>query len=515
MNSLERIEENLRNYIKNKKDKQEQIKKIENQRIDLSCKRNEKKAENKINNNANTWEEINLLGRQISELGNQSQKIQNQIDTKLVEIKAQAYIEIDNLIVEELRKMHIIDEEIQEMSETNSKLEEKSLKYELEKQEFFTRFGRMPELSQKAIQESKKQQEIHDSNIKEIKKLNSVKQQTEQEIQNLSKTKRKIKHGEIYEFLEDKQQSTIQTITNHEEIEDISIEIENEPIVEEKILLEVEPIEEIKVEEFEPIQEIQVEELEPIQEIQVEELGPIQEMQIEEFKQEEMSEDSEEDLIREIEKQLIEEQDIITFEENKKNIDIIEEINKNLPLAIQDIVIKIENKELVYKAQISNGEEIIVYPCKESKIIDDKKTKKELKEKLAEYSKIEYKQFDKNAIRKIDPIICTMLSNFAEKYNQSANNLIYNYVMSFSNNGECDYDLLPQITYNLSYIKEANISKKEQKKLEKICANANKNDQINTIGLLSKTDKIKYFIRKTFNITKAKLLTEGKTQNFN
>ena len=91
-----------------------QIRDIESKRNELAKERNTKKAQNKINNDEDVWAEVNCLGKQISDLGNQSQWFQNQINSKLLRVREQAFIEIDNLIAESVRKSRIISEQIEE-----------------------------------------------------------------------------------------------------------------------------------------------------------------------------------------------------------------------------------------------------------------------------------------------------------------------------------------------------------------------------------------------------------------
>ena len=91
-----------------------QIKDIENKRNELAKERNTKKAQNKIKNDEEVWSEVNCLGKQISDLGNQSQWFQNQINSKLLNVREQSFVEIDNLIAESVRKSRIISEQIEE-----------------------------------------------------------------------------------------------------------------------------------------------------------------------------------------------------------------------------------------------------------------------------------------------------------------------------------------------------------------------------------------------------------------
>ena len=50
--------------------------------------------------------------------------------------------------------------------------------------------------------------------------------------------------------------------------------------------------------------------------------------------------------------------------------------------------------------------------------------------------------------------------------------------MSFSGNEQGEKDLVPNIIYNLSYIEESSLSKKEKSIIKKICRNARKNNKV-------------------------------------
>ena len=111
---MEELIEELDRFVNEKAVLSAQIRDIENKRNELANERNTKKAQNKINNNEEVWSEVNCLGKQISDLGKQSQWFQNQINSKRLEIREQAFIEIDNLIAEDVRKSRIISEQIEE-----------------------------------------------------------------------------------------------------------------------------------------------------------------------------------------------------------------------------------------------------------------------------------------------------------------------------------------------------------------------------------------------------------------
>ena len=63
---------------------------------------------------------------------------------------------------------------------------------------------------------------------------------------------------------------------------------------------------------------------------------------------------------------------------------------------LTNIIVKIENGEVVYKAQVNNGDEIKVYPVKSlswNAFAEDKEKRKEIKEELVNYSIAKYKIF--------------------------------------------------------------------------------------------------------------------------
>ena len=66
-----------------------------------------------------------------------------------------------------------------------------------------------------------------------------------------------------------------------------------------------------------------------------------------------------------------------------------ENININEKVTMSNIIVKIENGRLLYKAQLSNGAEIKVYPCNENEgqiLEKDKEKKNEIKESLINYA---------------------------------------------------------------------------------------------------------------------------------
>ena len=404
-----------------------QIRDIESKRNELAKERNTKKAQNKINNDEDVWAEVNCLGKQISDLGNQSQWFQNQINSKLLRVREQAFIEIDNLIAESVRKSRIISEQIEENRDN------------LDPEEIY---------------------ELTD-NINEIG----------QSMARIMFAKRLIKHNQIVDVI------NLFSTTEIEESQEQSEQI-NE-------IIEKQEIE--NKEENEQVQLIN-EELKPIEEIAID---PV----LTDYYNN----------INEITKNL--EKEIITLEETEENQ--LVNTNTEEPTTIKNIVVKVENGELIYKAELSNETTIKIYPVKE-KILEKEKFERETwKRELIEYSAKNYRNLRNIAIKKMDPIVCEILDRFAVQYDVDSQNLVYNYVMSFSSIDDYDSDILPAITYNLSYINEAKISKKEIKILQKIVKNSTQNSLVDIIGNVTLSEKIKCFMKKIFNISSANILPEG------
>ena len=404
-----------------------QIRDIENKRNELAEERNTKKAQNKINNDEEVWSEVNCLGKQISDLGNQSQWFQNQINSKLLRVREQAFIEIDNLIAESVRKSRIISEQIEENRDN------------LDPEEIY---------------------ELTD-NINEIG----------QSMARIMFAKRLIKHNQIVDVI------NLFSTTETEEIQEHSEQI-NE-------IIEKQEIE--NKEENEQVQLIN-EELKPIEEIAID---PV----LTDYYNN----------INEITKNL--EKEIITLEESEENQ--LVDTNTEEPITIKNIVVKVENGELIYRAELSNETTIKIYPIKE-KILEKEKFERETwKRELIEYSAKNYRNLRNITIKKMDPIVCEILDRYAVQYDIDSQNLVYNYVMSFSSIDDYDSDILPAITYNLSYINEAKISKKEIRTLQKIVKNSTQNALVDIIGNVTLSEKIKCFMKKIFNISSANILPEG------
>lgn len=410
-----------------------QIKDIENKRNELAKERNTKKAQNKIKNDEEVWSEVNCLGKQISDLGNQSQWFQNQINSKLLNVREQSFVEIDNLIAESVRKSRIISEQIEENRDN------------LEPEEIYELTESINEIGQNMAR------------IMFAKKL--------------------IKHNQIIDVI------NLFSTTEIEEIQEQDEQISE--ILENQESENTEENEQVKVvnEELKPIKEIAVDP------ILVDYYNNINE------------------ITKILERHFAKEQEIITFEDSFEPQILAEEVEE--PVSIKNIVVKVENNELVYKAELSNKKEIKIYPVKEKLLEKEKFERETWKRELIEYSASSYRNLRNIAIRKMDPIVCEILDRFAVQYDVDSQNLVYNYVMSFSSIDEYDSDILPAITYNLSYISEVKISKKEIRTLQKIIKNSTQNALVDIIGNVTLSEKIKCFMKRIFNISSANILPEG------
>ena len=457
MNGLREIQDNIIKFICEKDFIQQEIAQIEKQRNELAQKRNELKKSG-INNI-----EVEELGNQIASLGNQSQENQSKLDSISRDVKSQVNLMLDNLVAEGIRKIRKIGEEVTELEDKINKYTERNAKYELQKQEFYLRFGRMPELSENAKKENAIQEKENKNNSLNLKELELQTLETEQDISMLATAKREIKYGNWKYIIE-----------NCNKVEEIYIE----PLSIEAI----ETIEEINIEEIEPIEELYIEEFIPVEEIKIEEnstneIDELAKAIIEEIiaTQEKITTETEN-----IEEDVIEE-NVVAFEEPK----VVEEKKAKVirPLfgqraVIENIIIKFEEEKLLYKAQMSDGEEIKIYPSKlgeQSVLLRDKQNREECREILTNYAINEYKPLDKNVINKIDPLVCELLIECAEEYSYDAQELIYNYAMSFSNIVGTNTENAPGIIYNLSYMENSELTRKEKAIINKICRNARKN----------------------------------------
>lgn len=593
MNKFEEIQEIIKNFIYEKQQMRREIAKIERQRTQLAKERNEKKT------NAKTMKvvaEISELGKRITELGNQSQELQNKLDSRYLEVRGQVNTHINNLIaqgISEIRKHEEIKKEKQVAVE---KQEERKSKYQTQKQEFYNRFGRMPELSETAQKENQAKEEECKLNKEEIAKIEEIIQILQGELSELAKEKRQFKNGEWAQLvqieeqpveLEEDEEEIVEEIQENPDIIEAQIEEAEEQCDLEAILNLVEDIieerentskteahfeneeeavelpfinkiaennsqeiektetiqeiEEIKVEDFQPIEDLNVEEIQveeknipevkieeiqveeknipevEIEEIQIGELEPIEELQIEENEQPQNQDIGIEEIIEKKVEEIKQEEnaeEIITLEEKEE---VAEEKNKALAfgdkVTLVNIIAKIEEGELVYKAEISNGKTIKIYPTNvqgQNLLLKEKENCEEIKEILINYAIAEYRPFDKKTIKKIDPIVCEILTKFAKEYNYDAQSLIYNYAMSFSKSEDVEMDSIPQITYNVSYLDGTKLTKKEKEVLQKICKNAKKNEKVEIIGYNVGIKKIKYMFKRVFSINDTNALPEGK-----
>ena len=507
MRGFEEIQKIVKNFVEESKQAKQQIIDIENERNNLAQERNEKKEANIQENLA----KINELGKQISKLGNQSQELQNKLDKRFFEVKELVNLMIDNKITEEMRKIRKINEVKEEYMEKIALKEERNAKYEIQKQEFFERFGRMPELSENA----KKEDAIQDKQCEKYREKAEEKQiqieKCQENLAELVEFKNAVANKDWAKIICDKKE-------NEEEIVEL-------PLVEEIEIEEIEPIQEVEVEEFQPIEEISIEELEvePFEEIKEEnstkENSIISENIVEENGKNEI--DQIEELAKAIVEQIVAEQ----TEQTKKNITAEQEIiafeEKNTekydnllnePVLLSNIMVKIENNELIYKAQANNGEEISIKPTKlvtGNALLNTKEEIEKIKEILINYAVVEYKSLDKSVIKKIDPLVCKLLNKFAEEYDCDAEMLIYNYAMSFAKNEMLRTDFV-SITYNIAYIDGTNLSKLEKREITKICKKSFKNENVDIIGGKSTFSGIKYIFKRLFAINNGNRLPEGK-----
>ena len=507
MRGFEEIQKIVKNFVEESKQAKQQIIDIENERNNLAQERNEKKEANIQENLA----KINELGKQISKLGNQSQELQNKLDKRFFEVKKLVNLMIDNKITEEMRKIRKINEVKEEYMEKIALKEERNAKYEIQKQEFFERFGRMPELSENA----KKEDAIQDKQCEKYREKAEEKQiqieKCQENLAELVEFKNAVANKDWAKIICDKKE-------NEEEIVEL-------PLVEEIEIEEIEPIQEVEVEEFQPIEEISIEELEiePFEEIKEE--NSVKEDSIISKNIVEESEKNEIDQIEELAKAIVEqivaeqteqtkkniteEQEIIAFEE--KNTEKYDNL-LNEPVLLSNIMVKIENNELIYKAQANNGEEISIKPTKlvtGNALLKIKEEIEKVKEILINYAVVEYKPLDKSVIKKIDPLVCELLNKFANKYNYDAEMLIYNYAMSFAKNEMLRTDFV-SITYNIAYIDVTNLSKLEKREITKICKKSFKNENVDIIGGKSTFSGIKYIFKRLFAINSENRLPEGK-----
>ena len=513
MNDLEEIKRIIKNFVNEAEQTKAQIQELENQRMQLANQRNEKKQDN-----MNYWAtDINALGQKISELGNESQKLQNKLNFKFNEVKKIVDLTIDNAITDKIRKVRKMEEDKQEIEEEISSQSGKNIEYEIRKQEFFERFGRVPELSVKAQKEEEKQDEQNSFFKQKIHEIEGYIINMEKGLVEFATVKREFKNKNwdyIFEKTNAEEKETIQNIETVEETVKL-------PLVEEFQVEEQEPIEYINVQEFEPIPNIEIGEIE-IDSVSETKQDKKQETEV--ISEQEQS-DEVEILARAIVEEIIAEQtrskeklnEVKTVElepKEKLKINPITTKIKKENITLSNIIAKEEDREIVYKALVSNGEEIKIYPTQEIKniLLNEKEYKNEIKELVMDYAMGEHKTFDNVAIRKMDPTICMELEVFAKRYNFDERNLIYNYTMSFSKKCFDEIDTIVPITYNLAYLKNTNLSNKEKKVISKICKNASTNENIDIIGGITGFSKIKYMFKRLFNLKNIDALPEGKCE---
>ena len=283
--------------------------------------------------------------------------------------------------------------------------------------------------------------------------------------------------------------------------------------------------EEFQVEELDTIENMGVESFEPVEKFEIGEIDIDPVNNIEKVvKYNNNNKGNEEDEIEKLARAIVEEivaeqtRDL-NISNNSNEIKSLrdEQVKESIQADIEDvnildIVAKIEDGEIVYKAHISNGEEIKVYPTLEATniILNDKEYREAINSFLMDYITDEYKVLDNSVIKKIDPTICEIIERFSQKYNFDEGDLMYNYAMSFSKHSYFETENTIPITYNLSYLKYTNLSKIEKNVIRKICKNSINNKSVDIIGTITGFDKIRYMFKKLFNINSIKALTDGK-----
>lgn len=287
---MNRLEEIIKKFIDEKQQIKKEIAKIEAERAQLAQQRNEKKVQKAYTQEVEA--EINELGNRIAELGNQSQGLQNKLDSKYIKVKREINTEIDSLISKAMQEMREITESKEGKEEIVQKQESRNSRYEEQKQEFFAKFGRMPNLSERAQKENQIKEEECNKNKKEIVELETQIAKLQEEVSTLAKNKREFRNGNFAEIIREtakeakelvEESIILPFVEDIEETVEKNVEAEEFEIAEETKTEEFESIEEIETEEFEPIEEIEIEEFVPIEEIKIEEFVPIEKIEVEEF----------------------------------------------------------------------------------------------------------------------------------------------------------------------------------------------------------------------------------------
>lgn len=198
MNRLEEIQEMIKNFIYEKQQMRQEITEIENERNQIAQKRNEIKSMNGKANKVfaqNAKTELVELGNQITKLGNQSQELQNKLNSKYIEVKKQIDIRIDNLISEGIREIRKIEEQKRDIEDKIVSFEGRKAKYAIQRQEFAERFGRVPELSKDAEKDMEIQEQEYLHNKEIIAPLNERIEKKEEELSELAAYKRAFKNS--------------------------------------------------------------------------------------------------------------------------------------------------------------------------------------------------------------------------------------------------------------------------------------------------------------------------------
>lgn len=377
------------------------------------------------------------------------------------------------------------------------------------------------EFSKEVKQEDVKEADIKEIKVEEIKPLEEVNIEEIQAFEDIDLEEIKPLEEIALEEINTISEINIEDIETNEEIETKGIET-----IEEINEEEAEINEDVKMENNAAFETNESEEIVNLQ-LDAAKVEEIEQPITNEFYEENIEEKSLEEILDEQEEKIEQQENAISnFDEKKLEEETIlykdeietekteeNDIYYGGKVVLTNINAKLENSEIVYIAQISNGDCIKIWPRKlqnGNMLLKDKENREELKEILINYAIAEYRIFDKRVIKKIDPSVCEILIKFAKKYNYDAQNLIYNYAMSFSKNDEIELENVPSITYNFSFLQETNLSKKEKEIITKICKNAKKNNKIYIVGYNTGIKRIKYILKRTFNGNNLNELPEGK-----
>ena len=391
MEKVEKIKELVNQFNIEKQQLSKKIAEIEAQRTILAQIRNNKKAIR--DNSFESQEEIKQLGLKISELGNESQKLQDDINAKSINLKQQICEIISQILAEELGRLR---------RTINKKQYEKDVYQQIE------RYCDT------------------DQQIAQIEKIIGIEKQ-EKEI----REKQHILSG------------LVQKVNCNQ----VSLVIG----VLEGLYANTVIQEEINIADFMPV----------------------------------------------------EEQEIITAEAG----DTV--VNQEDIKTISNIVIKFEKGELVYKATLSDGEEVNFFPTRE-KLVNKKEFISNLKRQLISYVIKAHKILDNSVVKNVDPNICMLLEKIAEEHEFNYFELVYDYAMSFSQEEEVRTGNAPIILYNLYYIKESKLSLRERTRLIKASKDAEKKADFDVMGYNMAFLRIEYFLRRVLGFNKLKEISGEK-----